>query len=95
VKFHYSERDKTLNEEAGARVLHTTTNSPYFNPTEESISKIRGLLRAAKARARRKPLNAMAKAIPNLQREEKTSMKLKMNVKAADASQQHNQTVTV
>jgi hypothetical protein len=37
-------------------------------------------------------LNALAKAIPNFQREEKTSMKTKMNVKAGNASQKHNQT---
>jgi hypothetical protein len=44
VKFHYSELAKSLIEEAGARVLHTTTYSPYFNPIEESISKIKALL---------------------------------------------------
>ena len=38
MKFHYSERAKSLIEEAGARVLHTTTYSPDFNPIEESIS---------------------------------------------------------
>ena len=38
MKFHYSELAKSLIEEAGARVLHTTTYSPYFNPIEESIS---------------------------------------------------------
>ena len=41
----------------------------------------------------RKLLNALAKAIPNFRREEKTSMKLKMNVKAGAATPQHNQTV--
>jgi hypothetical protein len=38
VKFHYSERAKSLIEVAGARVLRITTYSPDFNPTEESIS---------------------------------------------------------
>jgi len=38
VKFHYSERVKSLIEEAWARVLHITTYSPDFNPIEESIS---------------------------------------------------------
>jgi hypothetical protein len=37
VKFHYSERAKSLIDKAGARVLHTTY-SPDFNPIEESIS---------------------------------------------------------
>jgi hypothetical protein len=50
VKFHYSERSKSLIEEAGARVLHITAYSPDFNPIEESISEIKALLRAAKAR---------------------------------------------
>jgi hypothetical protein len=93
VKFHYSERAENLIEEAEARGLHIPTYSPDFNPVEKSISKIKALLRAAKAQTRRKLLNAPAKAIPNFQREEKTSMKLKMNVKAGYASQQHNRTV--
>jgi len=38
VKFHYSERAKSLIEEAGARALRITTYSPDFNPIEESIS---------------------------------------------------------
>ena len=38
VKFYYSERAKSLIEEAGAIVPHITTYSPGFNPIEESIS---------------------------------------------------------
>jgi hypothetical protein len=38
VKFHYSERAKSLIEEAGARALHITTYSPDFNPMEECVS---------------------------------------------------------
>ena len=93
MKFHYSERAENLIQEAEARGLHIPTYSPDFNPIEKSISKIEALLRAAKAQTRRKPLNAPAKAIPNFQSEEKTSMKLKMNVTAGDDSQQHNRTV--
>jgi hypothetical protein len=50
VKFHYSERAKSSIEKAGGRVLHITTYSPNFNPIEESFSKDKALLRAAKAR---------------------------------------------
>jgi len=63
VKYHYSERAKSLTEEAGARVLHVPTYSPDFNPIEEAISKIQALLRVAKARTGGKLLNALAKAI--------------------------------
>ena len=38
MKFLYSERAKSLIEEAEARVLHITIYSPDFNPIEESIS---------------------------------------------------------
>src|SRR5262249_53609905 len=63
VKFHYSERAIDLIEAAGARVLHIPAYSPDFSPIEECISKIKGLLRRAKARTKRKLQNALAKAI--------------------------------
>jgi hypothetical protein len=50
-------------EEAGASVLHIPACSPEFNPIEERISKIKEFLRAAKARTKRKLLNALRKAI--------------------------------
>lgn len=50
-------------EAAGASVLHLPTYSPAFNPIEECIAKIKELLRAAKARTKRKLLNALRKAI--------------------------------
>jgi transposase len=63
VPFHYSARAISLIEEAGASVLHIPAYSPEFNPIEECISKIKGALRAAKARTKRKLLNALKKAI--------------------------------
>ncbi|MFN2456366.1 MAG: IS630 family transposase [Pyrinomonadaceae bacterium] len=63
VKFHYSERAISLIEAAGARVLHTPTYSPDFNPIEECISKIKETLRSLKARTKRRLYNALAKAI--------------------------------
>jgi len=49
VKFHYSRRAIELIEQVGANVLHIPAYSPDFNPIEECISKIKALLRAAKA----------------------------------------------
>ena len=66
VKFHYSARAINLIEAAGARVLHIPAYSPDFNPIEECISKIKGILRAAKARTKRKLSNALAKAIKSI-----------------------------
>jgi transposase len=63
VKFHYSTRAVGLIEAAGASVLHIPAYSPDFNPIEECISKIKGILRSVKARTRRKLLNVLAKAI--------------------------------
>lgn len=63
VKFHYSTRAISLIEAAGAGVLHIPAYSPQFNPIEECISKIKEFLRAAKARTKRKLLNALRKAI--------------------------------
>lgn len=63
VKFHYSQRAIGLIESVGARVLHIPAYSPDFNPIEECISKIKAILRAAKARTHRKLQNALAKAI--------------------------------
>lgn len=63
VKFHYSARAISLIAVAGASVLHIPAYSPDFNPIEERISKIKGILRELKARTKRKLLNALAKAI--------------------------------
>ena len=63
VKFHYSARAICLIEAAGASVLHIPAYSPDFNPIEECISKIKGILRELKARTRRKLMNALAKAL--------------------------------
>jgi transposase len=63
VKFHYSERAVDLIKWSGAKVLHIPAFSPDFNPIEECISKIKALLRAAKARTKRKLSNALARVI--------------------------------
>ena len=66
VKFHYSERAINLIEGAGAKVLHLPAYWPDFNPIEECISKIKALLRAAKARTKRKLFNALRKALEKI-----------------------------
>jgi transposase len=63
VKFHYSKRAISLIEAAGAKVEHLPAYSPDFNPIEECISKIKGILRSLKARTKRKLNNALAKAM--------------------------------
>lgn len=63
VKFHYSAGAIAMIEAAGASVLHIPTYSPDFNPIEECISKIKQSVRSAKARTKRKLLNALAKAL--------------------------------
>lgn len=66
VKFHYSAQAISLIEAAGASVLHIPAYSPQFNPIAECISKIKEILRAAKARTKRKLLNALRKAIEKI-----------------------------
>ena len=63
VKFHYSRRAIELIEQGGANVLYIPAYSPDFNPIEECVSKIKDLLRAAKARTDRALRAALAKVI--------------------------------
>lgn len=49
VKFHYSARAIGLIEATEASVLHIPAYSPDFNPIEECISKVKGILRSVKA----------------------------------------------
>jgi len=63
VKFHHSERSAELIKAAGGRLIHLPPYSPDFNPIEECFSKIKGIIRSAKARTERKLRNAFKKAI--------------------------------
>ncbi|MGH9879655.1 MAG: transposase [Nitrososphaerales archaeon] len=63
VPFHHSERAAELIEGVGARIEHLPSYSPDFNPIEHCISKLKAALRKAKARTKRKLLNALARAI--------------------------------
>lgn len=70
VKFHYSEKAIGLIEAAGATVMHLPAYSPDFNPIEECISKIKGVLRSRKARTQRKLYNALKKALAMIRQED-------------------------
>src|SRR5204863_3355531 len=63
VPFHVSERAISLINAAKAKVLYLPPYSPDLNPIEECISKIKALLRKAKARTIPKLLNALKYAI--------------------------------
>ncbi|MGE5445359.1 MAG: transposase [Ignavibacteriales bacterium] len=63
LKFQYTERAVSLIEATGARVEYLPAYSPDFDPIEECISKIRGILRKLKARTKRKLGNALRYAI--------------------------------
>ena len=60
---HKSGRVRELIEAAGCEVLYLPPYSPDFNPIEEAFSKIKGILRKAKARTREALVEAMGKAL--------------------------------
>lgn len=70
IRFHYSPRAIELIEARGAKVEHFPAYSPDFNPIEEFISKIKALLRKAKADTERKLRRALAKAIASVTRQD-------------------------
>jgi transposase len=63
VKFHYAPKAIAALEATGARVCYLPPYSPDFNPLEAGISKIKELLRAAKARTPRTLTTALAQAL--------------------------------
>ncbi len=63
VPFHLSAQAIKLIIRAGATLEYLPPYSPDLNPIEECISKIKALLRKAKARTRRKLLNALKRAM--------------------------------
>jgi hypothetical protein len=70
LKFHYSERAKSLIEEAGAGALRITTYTPDFNPVEESISnrgvyfKDRGAVMSGEGAGPPEALECVVKSYP-------------------------------
>jgi len=67
VKVHYSKRAIEFIEGVRSSILHLLSYSPDFNPIEERISKIKPLLRAAKARTDRALQVALGKAIKKVE----------------------------
>jgi transposase len=63
VPFHLSSRAVTLIIAAGATIEYLPSYSPDLNPIEECISKIKALLRKAKARTKPNLLNALKSAL--------------------------------
>jgi len=56
---HKGERVKELIEERGCQLLYLPPYSPDFNPIEEAFSKIKGVLRKARARTRQALIEAL------------------------------------
>lgn len=66
VRFHFAGRAVSLIEAAGARVVPLPPYSPEYNPSENSISKIKEYLRRAKARTLDKLDQALARALATI-----------------------------
>jgi transposase len=64
---------RELIEEKGAEVLLLPPYSPDFNPIEEAFSKVKGLLRRAKARTREALFEATHRALSELKVEDARS----------------------
>jgi transposase len=60
---HKGERVRKLVEEQGCELLYLPPYSPDFNPIEEALSKIKGLLRKVEARSRKALIEALGVAI--------------------------------
>ncbi len=60
---HKGERVRELVESRGCELLYLPSYSPDFNPIEEAFSKIKGLLRKAKARTHGTLVEAMGRAL--------------------------------
>src|SRR5215208_1638646 len=60
---HKGERVRELIEGQGCELVFLPSYSPDFNPIEEALSKIKGLMRKVQARSREALLDAMGTAI--------------------------------
>lgn len=66
VRFHFAGRAVSLIEAAGCRVVPLPPYSPDFNPIENCISKIKQVLRKAKARTLRNLYRALRQALTTI-----------------------------
>ena len=60
---HKGERVRELIEGRGCELIYLPSYSPEFNPIEEALSKITGLIRKAEVRSREVLLEAIGTAI--------------------------------
>jgi transposase len=67
---HKGERVRELIEGRGCELLYLPPYSPDFNPIEQAFSKIKDLLRKAKARSREALVDAIGQAISALSAED-------------------------
>ncbi len=63
LSVHKSKRVEGLVEEAGCELLFLPPYSPDMNPIEEAFSKVKGILRKAKARTREALMEATGSAL--------------------------------
>jgi transposase len=63
LSVHKSERVREMIEGEGAEILYLPPYSPDFNPIEEAFSKIKNLLRKARARVREALVEAIGEAL--------------------------------
>jgi hypothetical protein len=60
---HKGGRVKEIIEGRGCELLYLPPYSPDFNPIEQALSKVKGILRRAEARTRESLIGAMGKAL--------------------------------
>jgi transposase len=67
---HKTEKVRELVEGSGCELLYLPPYSPDLNPIEEAFSKIKGILRKAKARTREALVEALGPALSSVTEEE-------------------------
>lgn len=70
LQVHKTKRVRELIEERGCQLLFLPSYSPDFNPIEEAFSKVKGLLRKAKARSFEALVEASGKALSAVSEED-------------------------
>ena len=60
---HKGDRVRELIEERGCKLLYLPPYSPDLNPIEEAFSKIKGILRKARAKSREALIEGMGEAL--------------------------------
>jgi transposase len=63
---HKGGRVKEIIEGRGCELLYLPPYSPDFNPSEQALSKVKGILRRAEARTRESLIGAMGLALSSV-----------------------------